>query len=338
MARFPTGPTQYFLLVAGVAVFALNLPSPAWLLAATEQFRGVNWADQRDNFVPDALVLGGLDTADPYKVTRAKAAKILGGFQHDLGANTVRLPVNYPTVAGSYWSSYTGVVDEATHRGMNTVLSYWESSESKDGKVDDLTQFWTLWDIIVGKYQRDSHVYFEPMNEPHGYSATEWTALAADWVARYPTVPRSRMIISGVGYNQEGTPIGADPRLADCLISIHLYGFWYPKRTTEEEWRDALTASIGPYASRTLVSEFGAPMATGLNYNGAVGGEAGYFIAFLRGVSSRARELGVGTIYWPGLRVGDPYSLETLHGSGTHLSLTINNKTGRDRLQASWGR
>jgi Cellulase (glycosyl hydrolase family 5) len=332
-------PAARTLLAAAVVAAALAAPLPRSLDAATNQFRGVNWADRRDNFVADDLVLGGLDTSDTYDVTRVKARAILGGFEHDLGANTVRLPVNYPTVSGSYWPSYAGVIDEASRLDMKVVLSYWESSGSKDGKVDDLAQFWSMWRTIVDQYAGDRHVYFEPMNEPHGYSAPEWKDLAAEWMQRYPTVPRGRVIVSGSGYNQNGTTVGGDPRFDGCLISIHIYGFWHANWTTEQQWKDALTASIGPYANRTIISEFGAPMTTGLDYTGGLGhGSADHFIAFMTGVPNRARELNLGTIYWPGLRVGDPYSLETLHGTGTDLSLTLNSPSGRGRLRHSWGR
>ena len=298
----------------------------------------MNWADQRDNFVPDDLVLGGLDTSDAYDVTRAKAHAILTAFEHDLGANTVRLPVNYSTVSGTYWPSYAGAIDESSRLGMNVVLSYWESSASKDGRVDDLDQFWSMWRTIADRYGRDEHVYFEPMNEPHGYTDDEWKNLAAEWLRRYPLIPTQRVIVSGAGYNQRGAVVGADPRFDGCLISIHIYGFWHRDWVTPPPWTAALEASIGPYASRTLMTEFGAPMTTGLDYDrGPANGAADHFFAFMQAVPARARELGIGTIYWPGLRIGDPYSLETLHGSGAQLTLTLNSASGRDRLRYSWG-
>lgn len=337
-----TRATRFGLSRSGAAAIAasalLVAPLTAPTRAATRQFRGVNWADRRDNFVPDDLVLAGLDASDTYDVTRVKTEHILRGFERDLRANTIRLPVNYPTVSGSYWRAYAGVIDEASHLGFNTVLSYWESSDSKDGKVDDLDQFWMMWQAIVDKYRGDDHVYFEPMNEPHGYRASEWDDLAAEWLRRFPTVPRGQVILSGVGYNQDGVAVGRDPRLAGCLISIHIYGFWHRQWTTEQAWTDALTASVGAFADRTLISEFGAPMTTGLDYDGEASGPNGFFIAFMKGVSNRARALALGTIYWPGLRVDDPYSLETVHGSGTSLSLTLNNLSGRDLLMHSWGR
>src|SRR3954447_5859257 len=117
------------LVAATLAVPVAASPAQA----ATNGFRGVNWADQRDNFVNDTLVLGGLSTSDSYATTQAKADKILAGFQHNLGANTVRMPVNYPTVSGSHWNSYTGAIDEATGKGMKVILSYWEAANSKDG-------------------------------------------------------------------------------------------------------------------------------------------------------------------------------------------------------------
>ena len=62
------------------------------------------------------------------------------------------MPVNYPTVSGSYWNSYTGAIDAATAKGMKVILSYWEAPRSRDGTVDNLTQFWSMWQTIVNKY------------------------------------------------------------------------------------------------------------------------------------------------------------------------------------------
>ena len=38
-----------------------------------------------------------------------------------------------------------------------------------------------------------------------------------------------------------------------------------------------------------------------------------------------------------GLRIGDSWSMEQLHGTGTNLSLTTVNASGRDRLEYAWG-
>ena len=92
------------LWAGGLLVAALLVaPGAPAAQAATNGFRGVNWADERDNFVNDILVLGGLSTSDSYATTQAKADDILTGFQNNLGANTVRRPVNHPTGSGAYW-------------------------------------------------------------------------------------------------------------------------------------------------------------------------------------------------------------------------------------------
>jgi hypothetical protein len=301
---------------------------------ATSNFRGVNWADQRDNFVDGVLVIGGLSTSDSYATTQAKADKILSGFQTNLGANTVRLPVNYATVSGSYWNSYTGAIDMATSKGMYVILSYWESSSSRDGKVDNLTQFWSMWQTIVNKYAGNSLVYFEPMNEPYAYSDADWKNIAAQWLSNYPNVPRGRVMISGAGYNQRLTTIGSDSRFNGTLISRHTYAFWNTSWTTEQQWRTDLRNSVGSYASRVVITEWGAPMTSGLNYNVP---SSDYFVAYIRGVAAEARALGLGTVYWPGVRINDWYRLQNIDGSGTNISLSTTNASGRDQLRYSWG-
>ena len=62
--------------------------------AATNQFLGVNWARAGDNFTAGPLVLYGLSSSDSYTTVRAKADAVFAGFERNLGANTVRLPIN----------------------------------------------------------------------------------------------------------------------------------------------------------------------------------------------------------------------------------------------------
>jgi hypothetical protein len=319
------------LVAAGLSGPATATPA----VAATAGFRGVNWADQRDNFVDDTLVLGGLSTADSYATTQAKAEGILTGFQNNLGANTVRMPVNYATVSGAYWNSYTGAVDAATAKSMKVILSYWEGAGSRNGTVDNTTQYWSMWQTIVTKYSGNANVYFEPFNEPYGYSDTDWKNLAAQWLSNYSGVPRGRVIISGAGYNQRLTTIGSDTRFDGTLISRHTYQFFDSGRTTEDSWRESLRTSVGAYRDRVLITEFGAPMTDGRNYNAVSTNDS--FVAFIRGTAAEARAEGLGTVYWPGVRIADPYRLQEITGSGTSLGLSTTSASGRDQLRYSWG-
>jgi hypothetical protein len=324
------------LWAGGLLVAALLVaPGAPAAQAATNGFRGVNWADERDNFVNDILVLGGLSTSDSYATTQAKADDILTGFQNNLGANTVRMPVNHPTVSGAYWNSYTGAIDMASSKGMKVILSYWESSADRDGSVDDLPQFWSMWQTIVNRYAGNANIHFEPFNEPYAYSDADWKNLAAEWLSRYPSVPRGRVIISGAGYNQRLTTIGSDSRFDGTLISRHTYQFFDTGRLTEDAWRESLRTSVGAYASRVLITEFGAPMTDGRNYNAPTATDS--FVAFIRGTAAEARSLGLGTVYWPGVRPNDWYRLQQIDGSGTNLTLSTTSTSGRDQLRYSWG-
>ncbi len=114
-----------FLMIAFVVMQVINIPVAH---AATNQFRGVNWADPRDNYANDPVVPSGLSTSDNYATTYAKSRAIIRGFATNLSANTVRLPINPYSVNGSFWKSYSGAIDAATANGFKVILSYWEGS------------------------------------------------------------------------------------------------------------------------------------------------------------------------------------------------------------------
>ncbi|WP_158839461.1 glycoside hydrolase family 5 protein [Saccharothrix deserti] len=314
----------------------LTAVAPAASAVSTAQFKGVNWADPRDNYAADEVVPSGLSKTDSYATTYAKASAVIGEFRADLGANTVRLPINPATVNGPFWNSYTGAIDAATAKGFKVILAYWESPvPSKDGRIDDVSAFNRMWGRVTSRYARNGGVYFEPMNEPFGYSSQEWRDVAAQWLATYPQVKRSRVFIGGIKYSEDVKPVCADRRLDGTYLALHQYGFWHTDWTTPEQWADDLRDRIGTCASRTVLDEFGASMTTGLDYNGPVNGSNE--IAYIQAVTDTLRDLGMGSVYWPGLRTGDTYSLTTLQGSGTNLSLTVTNKSGLDRLRWGWG-
>ncbi|QTE37268.1 RICIN domain-containing protein [Mucilaginibacter gossypii] len=298
--------------------------------------KGVNWAADGDNFSDGILVLSGLTSADSYATVSAKADAVLTGIQANTGANTVRLPVNYSTVSQTWWSSYTGVIDKALSKGMNVILGYWEAKSSEDGKIDNTTEFWSMWQTIVNKYGSNAHVYFEIFNEPHGYSLTDWTTICAQWLSNYPSVPQGRILISGTSYSQDITGVGADSRFSGCLLSIHDYTFFSNGTlTTALQWENRLKGNIGAYSSRAVLTEFGIPMTGGKNYTGAIGGDQE--IAYLQGLTNQARAYGMGAVYWPGVRTGDSYAIQQLNGTGTSLTVSTTNASGLSRIKYAWG-
>ncbi|OPG14293.1 ricin-type beta-trefoil lectin domain protein [Microbispora sp. GKU 823] len=301
--------------------------------ADTSQFKGVNWADPRDNYADDAVIPSGLSASDSYATVKAKADAILTGFQNNLGANTVRLPVNPYSVGTGWWNSYTGAIDAATAKGFKVVLAYWEGPSAKDGRIDDVAAWTSMWNTVTARYGGNGLVYFEPMNEPFGYGQSAWADVAAGWIGDHPSIPKNRIFVSGTGYNDNVTSVCADSRLNGTFLSLHHYGFWGTH--TYNDWVTDFRNRIGSCASRTVVDEMGAPMTTGLNYNDA--NSTDNFVRYLRADTDTIRSLGMGAIYWPGLRNGDPYTLQTLQGSGVNLTLSTPNSSGVDRIRYAWG-
>ena len=309
--------------------------------AATNQFHGVNWANPNDNFITSDLVPVGLSTADSYSTTYTKATAILKGFQ-SLGANTVRLPFNAATTSGSWWGSYTAAWDAASALGMKVVVAPW----LQGGMVSDTTSFYNMWDVVINKYGGNSNFYFDIMNEPYAYSATNLTNFEAAWLARYPNLPRGQVIVPGLYSDTNLCAVGADSRLSGTLLSIHIYGMFGDSHTTEAGWVTDFENALCGYSSRAVLTEFGVPMNTGVNYDGARDGNND--LSYLYGITDTVRSLGMGSILWTGVKQATQTSgpgpcenascaITSLNGSGTNLSLTITNQSGLDRLQYGWG-
>jgi len=94
--------------------------------AATNQFRGVNWADQRDNFQPGVIYISGLSSTDTYDSAKSTGDAVMSQFVSKLGVNSVRLPVNEATVS-KYWSTYAGAIDAVVSKGT-VILCYWSAA------------------------------------------------------------------------------------------------------------------------------------------------------------------------------------------------------------------
>jgi hypothetical protein len=323
------------LAIGAALLIAMAVPIPAVAApsngpAGTSEFRGVNWADPRDNYADDEVVPSGLSTADDYRTTYAKASDVVLEFRHELKANTVRLPINPSSVGTDWWDSYQGAIDAAVRHGFTVILSYWEADNAKDGRVDSEPAFDAMWDTVVAKYGKNPHVYFEIMNEPFGYTLDEWVTVASGWLDDHDQIPRERVIVSGTGYNDNVTGVGAAKALDGTLLSLHFYGFW-ASSTTEAEWKANLLPRIGEYGWRTIISEAGSPMTTGLNYGNH---EGDVYTSYLGALTEVARDQGIGVVYWPGLRSGDAYTLTELTSDG---NLEVTNESGLAQIQWGWG-
>jgi hypothetical protein len=116
--------------------------------------------------------------------------------------------------------------------------------------------------------------------------------------------------------------------------------------TTEAAWVSDFQSNLCGYASRAVVTEFGVPMTTEVNYNGPKDGTDN--ISYLYAITDTVRRMGIGSVLWVGVKDATQTTgpgpcdnascaITTLGGSGTNLSLTLNNQSGLDRLQWGWG-
>ncbi|WP_233512303.1 RICIN domain-containing protein [Micromonospora deserti] len=299
----------------------------------------MNWADARDNFVDGVLYVSGLSSSDTYSSAATVGHQVVGQLYSITGANTVRMPINEPTVS-SYWGTYTGAIDAALSRGK-VILAYWAHS---GGRPANTAAFNQMWDTVIAKYGSNSNAYFEVINEPYGYPTTDLNNMYSGWLNRYSSVPRGRVILDGAGYAQNVAAVGGDSRLNNTLLAVHDYSFFVnPPYEDENSWANHIGNYIGSYASRTIATEWGGPMGPGskngvsydtIDYNVPSGS---FFADYIRGVSGKLRSLGMGSVYWPGLRDGDWYSLTSKTGSGSSITLSLVNTSGLDRLHYSWG-
>lgn len=306
------------------------------------QFHGVNWADPRDNFASDPVIPSGLSAADTPRQTYVKARSILLGFRRNLGANTVRMPVNPFSVGpdSTWWPDYSQAIRAARDLHFHVILAYWEGPGAlDDGIVDDLPTWWQMWSTLTSTYRHDPNVIFEPMNEPHGYAAADWVSLVSQWLNSYPAIPRDRVFVDGTGFADHLSDVCSAPALDGTYLALHDYDFWltlsYP------DWLSDFSTRIAGCQGRAVLDEFGSPQTTGYDYTAlpsASTGSQSNSVAFLQAATDTVRKLGMGSVYWPGLRTGDTYSMETLTGSTSRPTLANTNESGRALLEWGWGR
>ncbi len=310
----------------------------AGLAADTSSFRCVNWSDPGDNYQTGNIQPTGLSaTTDTYDTALATANAILSGFQTVVKANSIRVGINEPTVSGTWWTTgYKAIIDAATSQNFKVILGYWAHH---NGKPDDVTAFNTMWQTVVTAYTSNPLVYFDIGNEPYGYTEPAWADLVAQWLALFPNVPRARVLVAGVvtgnGWDADVTQVGADSRLDGTLLNLHVY----PSNSnslTAAGWEQVIKQKVGAYSSRTVATEWGAPLSGGVVYGGT-GTPTDVNAAYMMGVPEQFRAYPMGGCLWAGLEGANGMGLTKINGSGSTLTLTVTNASALARLQYSWG-
>ncbi len=307
------------------------------LASNTGDWHCVNWSDPGDNYQTGNIQPTGLSaTTDTYDTALATANAILSGFQTVLKANSIRVGINEPTVSGTWWTTgYKAIIDAATSQNFKVILGYWAHH---NGKPDDVTAFNTMWQTVITTYSNNPLVYFDIGNEPYGYTESAWADLVAQWLALFPNLPRARVLVAGVvtgnGWDADVTQVGADSRLDGTLLNLHVY----PSNSsslTAAGWEQVIKQKVGAYSSRTVATEWGAPLSGGVDYSGPIGTNVN--IAFMTGVPNQFRAYPMGSCLWAGLEGTNGIGLTKMSGTGSTLTLTVTNASALARLQYSWG-
>jgi hypothetical protein len=324
------GAFQQWLILSVETTGTVSAPSGG-SGAAAATFHGFNWADPGDNFIDGPLLLSGLSITDNYAAVQSVAGLVLSAFS-GVGANAVRIPINPETVIGSWWGNYRAAIDEATSLGMKVIVCPWTGSSDEHGMVNDLPCFWKMWDTVVTSYNGNGNVYFEILNEPFGYSTSGWLNVVTNWLQRYPTVARGRVLVGGTSYDNDVPAVASSGITTGCLYSAHDYGFYNSSETSSSGWYSSLAGEVGAYAGFTVLTEFGGSMTYGWNYAG--GSQGNNEIASLIGFAAYGSSNQIGAVYWPGLRDGDSYSLFTRDPNNP--ALVLNSPSGLDLVKYAW--
>jgi hypothetical protein len=285
------------------------------LAAESASFHCFNWADPGDNFQSGVEKPTGLSPTDSYDTVLAKSNAILSGFQTVLGANAIRIPINEATIVTNptWWTAYKGIIDAAISKNMKVMVAFWGQAGNNGGKPADTTVFYTMWKAVVDAYVSSDLVYFDIMNEPWALSPTAFITLAVQWLAQFPNVPHNRVVVAGNYNDNDVNQQGKDSRISDCLLSLHIYD---SSGTTADTAAAALKTHLGPYYSRTIVTEYV--------------GNAG----FMQGVTTQMKAYGMGSCYWAGLQ--GTKGIASLSGTAPNYTVTVNNASTLATIQSGW--
>jgi hypothetical protein len=100
-----------------------------------------------------------------------------------------------------------------------------------------------------GQHSAGSQLFEEPqtdvINEPSGYSPTAFINLVVEWMGKFLSVSKNRVVVDGSYNDTNVNPHGGDARLAGCILNLHIYAIGSTD-TSEASWTTKLTNAVGP--------------------------------------------------------------------------------------------
>jgi len=312
-------------LAALAAAVALLAAAPA--RADTSWARGGNWAATAglvDNVIayPDGI------TSSTTPTQAAAVADTVAGDYALVGINFVRYPINPATVSGN-WAVTTNAINELIAKGMTVDICCWYISAT-DGLITNMMTWSNMWKTVDAMYKNNSAVYYEPINEPFGY--TSEPALATDVYVPFLAFinkTQGHLILDGTNYAAGVTFLGADSRFNNCLLAVHDYAMWEPY-TSDSAWSTDLYDRVNPYQGRTIMTEMGAATTTGLDYQDS---STDSNVCFVQGMCNQCVSWGgMGFTWFPAHQAGTGNNKRMFTGPGGQIF----NGTLIPELQYGW--
>jgi endoglucanase len=239
-----------------------------------------------------------------------------------IGVNFVRYPVNPATVSrpGNNWAVTQAAINELIADGMTVDICCWyvNPQPGGSGTIVNMTTWETMWKTVDGVYKNNNSVYYEPINEPFGYSLSGLEGVYTTFLGLV-NKSQNHFILGGTGYEDNVTGIGGDSAFNNCLLAVHDYAMW-ATHTTDAAWSTDLYDRVYPYQGRTIMTEFGADTTTGLNYATANSGNND--ICFVRSMCNQCVSWGgwAASGFLPTRRVPTPSGCSTAPVPGLSIS------------------
>lgn len=320
-------PTK-IIIMAGLAA-AMTLLASAPAQASTSWARGGNWADVQADIIGMHYWTGITKTT-----TLAQATNVTDQVVKDFtsaGINFVRVAVNPNTVI-SNWPVTQACINELVAKGMNVDIGCWYCDIAGNNTITNMTLWENMWKTIDGVYKNNNSVYYEPINEPAGYSLSGLESVYLTYLG-FITKSQNHILLDGTGYAADVTGIGAYSSFNNCLLSLHIYPGW-GGCVSESDYESYLSTHVGSYSGRTIITEVGATTVSGKNYTQA--NNTDNEISCIRGVCAKCRSWGMGFTYWPANipRAGNG----TINGDLMYTAVggTITNASLVSELQYGW--
>jgi hypothetical protein len=324
-------PTHCSLSKITLALFATAaLLTPTFLNASQMGWaKGGNWSDLNGNYETGLIVPCGLTSSSTAAQASAKADQIASDLSY-VGGNFVRLGINPASVAdATWWPVMQAYINELVAKGFNVDLCCWTAAND-GGKIANVSAWTTMWQKVNSVYSGNWSIWYEPLNEPYGYTTESSlaTSVYVPFLKAVSSKSQQRIILDGTGYSSGISAVGADPRFTTCALGAHDYGFWHTNYTTEAQWTTEYESEINGYQARTILTEVGAPANSGLNYGTS---QNNCFVSSIRAIVPLSGANGIGVVYWPSHRDNDGYRLFVNTTSGTWENWSLMNE-----LENNW--